>query len=185
MLSDVIPKEFSSQTGDLGQTATQTHYRDKHARNKSELFEMMNRQNKTESELISSFVPTQVNSRIDEPIQKVSNFAHFKKKESLHSNEGHIDRALASRLRNLKKLSVLERYEPKLAIKQQTIISKTLSALSASRQGSPQNFNRKQDSVQQATTGTTRFVYLLVFDRVIFAGSNFVNWAVFVKPRDV
>jgi hypothetical protein len=157
----------------------------KHNRVKSELLDMVSRPYKNDSDVPSSFLPTHAHSGVDEPVPRTNSLLHFKKKIPQYSNESHIDRAIVNRLKSLKKLDIQEAKEPKLAIKQQSVVNKTQSLMASVRKTSPQGSLRTQSIEEPRSHMCTRFVYILVFDRVIFAGSNVVSWCVYMKPRDV
>jgi hypothetical protein len=159
----------------------------KHEKTKSMLLDLMDKQVRTEDEFPSSLMHTNLHSRVDEPLAQTQSFTHFKKQTPMHSNESHIDRAIMTRMKNLKRLAVQETRETKLAMKQQAVVLKTQQVFAAPMdKSSMYSSGRLPESPDTSTIGkTTRFVYVLIFDRVIFAGSNIISWAVFVKPKDV
>lgn len=182
---DELPEELRPEASQNIQKEKAKDKPSKDRKANSELHDLVGKANKTDSEAASSFLPTHAHSRVEEPLSRTKSLLYFQKKIPMYSNESHIDRAIANRLKNLKRMDVQEVREPKLAIKQQTIVNKTQTALSISIKNSPASSLRDQDLAEIGQNLFTRFVYVLIFDRVIFAGSNVVSWCVFVKPKDV
>lgn len=95
------------------------------------------------------------------------------------SNERHMENILLKRKYNLTKMSVDESLEPALYLKKH-ILTSTPSSPAPLK-------NRKPKAGSGIATDEqfSKYVYVIVFDRVIFAGSNVITSALFSKPITV
>lgn len=111
----------------------------------------------------------------------------FRKQVPTFSNERHVDRAVLLRLQRLKGLQVDSRQEARLAAKREAVVRKTRTALSVLLDGSHDSHAARRAALPSAADAGTGggFVYVAVFDRVLFAGSHITSYAVFPRPTQV
>lgn len=116
----------------------------------------------------------------------------FKLEIPSFSNEKQKDRTLRMRLKNIKKLSVNEAQEPKLAMKKANLLSKAAKAgfeFPGSNEVStlaqtPEMFHTASQSqvYESPSKSVSRFVSILVLDRTLLAGSHLLPQHILPKP---
>ena len=113
---------------------------------------------------------------------------YFKMEAAGGGQEKHVNSVLRRRLLSLKQMSVDEVLEPKVSLKRQKLMSKTESLVLGSPEASqtyPVEYCVSNSQSQVAHSSPSRYLHMMVFDRVIFMGSYIVTSRTFMRPKSV
>ena len=132
----------------------------------------------------------------------------FKKVTPSFSNDLHVDRAVMLRLDKLARMQVDVGIDARLAVKRQAVMRQSLTAVAGvvdrgsgsqavDRGSGSQAVDRGSGSqavdrgkadicgVNDGRRADDGYVYVIVFDRVMFAGSHIISYSVFARPVKV
>ena len=114
----------------------------------------------------------------------------FKKVTPSFSNDLHVDRAVMLRLDKLARMQVDVGIDARLAVKRRAVMRQTLTGVAGvvdRGSGSLAVDLGKADrhGVNDGRRADDGYVYVIVFDRVMFAGSHIISYSVFARPVKV